>query len=81
MIGITYKQLSLWIQQKQPVVVKTSQGEGIYLLVKLYEDAEKVFAYDRTMKLIGITLDEIRAISPAKIHGSFFVKEQMVVAM
>jgi len=78
---VTYKQISAWIQQKQPVVIRTSQGEGVYLLVKLYEDTKKVFAYDRAMQLIRITMDDINLIKPTRISGSFFVKQPMVMAI
>ncbi len=36
-----YEQLSAWIAEKQPVRVKTYQGEAVVLPVKLYQDTRK----------------------------------------
>jgi hypothetical protein len=80
-VGISCKQLSRWIQQKQPVMIKTSQGERAFLIVKLYEDAKKLFAYDRNMKLTRISFDDIISIQPVRIHGSFFIKNHLVAVL
>jgi hypothetical protein len=81
LIGFSYKQLVQWIQQKQPVVIKTNQGETTFLIVKLYEDAKKLFAYDRNMKLTKISLDDIISIRPVRIYGSFYVENQLITTM
>jgi hypothetical protein len=76
-----YKQLMVWIEEKQPVKIKTDQGEATFLPVKLYKDAHKLFAYNRKMALINISLDKVISIEPTRIYGSFDVREEQVVHM
>ncbi|WP_111645490.1 hypothetical protein [Paranoxybacillus vitaminiphilus] len=78
---VSCKQLTRWIQQKQPVTIKTTQGETTFLIVKLYEDAKKLFAYDRQAKLTKIALDDIISIQPVRIYGSFYVQNRLVKAI
>jgi hypothetical protein len=80
-IKVSCKQLTRWIQQKQPVTIKTAQGETTFLIVKLYEDAKKLFAYDRHAKLTKIALDDIISIQPVRIYGSFYVQSRLVKAI
>jgi hypothetical protein len=75
---VSYKQLKRWIQQKQPVMIKTVRGETTFLIVKLYEDAKKLFAYDRNAKLTTIALDDIIYIQPVRVYGSFYVSNRLV---
>ncbi|GCD82817.1 hypothetical protein [Parageobacillus thermoglucosidasius] len=76
-----YKQLTVWIEEKQPVKIKTDRGEATFLPVKLYKDARKLFVYNRKMKLMNICLDHIISIEPTRIYGSFDIREQKVVHM
>lgn len=71
MTGDQYRQLLKWIQQKQPVKIKTQKGEATFLPVKLYKDVKKLFVYNRNMQLINIALDEVVSIQPTRIYGSF----------
>jgi hypothetical protein len=80
-IKVSCKQLTRWIQQKQPVMIRTAQGETTFLIVKLYEDAKKLFAYDRYAKLTTIALDDIISIQPVRIYGSFYVQNCLVKAI
>ncbi|BDG36034.1 hypothetical protein [Saccharococcus caldoxylosilyticus] len=74
-----YKQLIVWIEEKQPVKIKTRQGEATFLPVKLYKDARKLFAYNRNMNLINISLDHVVSIEPTRIYGSFDRREKYMV--
>jgi hypothetical protein len=74
-----YKQLTVWIEEKQPVKIKTDQGEATFLPVKLYQDARKLFVYNRNMRLINISLDKVISIEPIRIYGSFDRREEQVV--
>ncbi|MBB6284258.1 MULTISPECIES: hypothetical protein [Geobacillus] len=65
------QQLSVWIAQKQPVRVQTAQGEAVVLPVKLYQEARKLFVYNRQMRLMNIPLDGIISVQPTRITGSF----------
>ncbi|MGG3792393.1 hypothetical protein [Geobacillus thermodenitrificans] len=66
------QQLSVWIAQKQPVRVQTAQGEKTVVLpVKLYQEARKLFVYNRQMRLMNIPLDGIISVQPTRITGSF----------
>jgi hypothetical protein len=76
-----YKQLMIWIEEKQPVKIKTDQGEATFLPVKLYKDVHKLFAYNRKMTLINISLDKVISIEPTRIYGSFDIREEQVVHM
>jgi hypothetical protein len=80
-IKVSCKQLTNWIQQKQPVMIKTAQVETTFLIVKLYEDARKMFAYDRYAKLTQIALDDIISIQPVRIDGSFYLENRLVKAI
>ncbi|MBA2875935.1 hypothetical protein [Thermaerobacillus caldiproteolyticus] len=75
----TYKQLMTWIQQKQPVKIKTHQGEATFLPVKLYKDTRKLFVYNRKMRLTNICLDDIISIRPTRIYGSFDIRDEKFV--
>ncbi|OPX02724.1 hypothetical protein RA955_12060 [Geobacillus proteiniphilus] len=66
-----YEQLSAWIAEKQPVRVKTNQGEEVVLPIKLYQEARKLFVYNRQMRLMNIPLDRIISVEPTRIIGSF----------
>ncbi|AKM19126.1 hypothetical protein L3V64_008755 [Geobacillus stearothermophilus] len=66
-----YQQLSAWIEEKQPVRVQTEQGEAVVLPVKLYQEARKLFVYNRQMRLMNIPLDRIISVEPTRIIGSF----------
>ncbi|AKU25340.1 hypothetical protein P9857_13175 [Anoxybacillus geothermalis] len=66
-----YQQLSAWIEEKQPVRVQTEQGEAVVLPVKLYQEARKLFVYNRQMRLMNIPLDRIISVEPTRITGSF----------
>jgi len=76
-----YQQLMVWIEEKQPVKIRTAQGEATFLPVKLYKDARKLFAYNRNMNLINISLDHVVSIEPTRIYGSFDVRKEQVVHM
>ncbi|NNU84667.1 hypothetical protein ETC05_12795 [Geobacillus sp. BMUD] len=65
------QQLSAWIAEKQPLRVKTYQGEAVVLPVKLYQEARKLFVYNRQMRLMNIPLDRIISVEPTRITGSF----------
>ncbi|AGT32156.1 hypothetical protein M493_09470 [Geobacillus genomosp. 3] len=65
------QQLSAWIEEKQPVRVQTVQGETVVLPVKLYQEARKLFVYNRQMRLMNIPLDRIISVEPTRITGSF----------
>ncbi|OKO90166.1 hypothetical protein BRO54_3099 [Geobacillus proteiniphilus] len=65
------QQLSMWIEEKQPVRVKTNQGEAVVLPIKLYQEARKLFVYNRQMRLMNIPLDRIISVEPTRIIGSF----------
>ncbi|ANB56464.1 hypothetical protein GFC29_727 [Anoxybacillus sp. B7M1] len=71
MTGDQYNQLIQWIQQKQPVKIKMRHGEATFLPVKLYQDAQKLFVYNREMRLMNIAFDDIISIKPTRIYGSF----------
>jgi hypothetical protein len=75
----SYKQLMIWIEKKQPVKIKTDQGEATFLPVKLYQDARKLFVYNRNMRLINISLDKVISIEPIRIYGAFDIREEQVV--
>ncbi len=41
------------------------------LPVKLYQEARKLFVYNRQMRLMNIPLDRIISVEPTRITGSF----------
>lgn len=79
MTGDQYIQLMKWIQQKQPVKIQLRQGEATCLPVKLYQDARKLFVYNRKMKLVNIALDDIVSIQPTRIDGSFDMRGERLI--
>jgi len=77
-MGDQYKELRKWIQQKQPVKIKTIKGEATFLPVKLYKDVKKLFVYNRDMQLINIALDDVISIQPTRIYGSFDKRDELI---